>query len=175
MASLVLSLATTDGSTLRGKVVDNVELYSVYDFMSKACCYTHSGTTKEFSRLIADGSEHKDEVTRMCRYIQFPGRGQRLTPVMTLAGLQRLLLILGGKVAAEFRRIVDETFRRVMGGERAVPIPAPPVHLAEPRHQHEPHVAPVRARPRRPRPHPEDGVGLELPPHAQAGPARRAR
>ena len=63
MTSLVLKLAESDGSTLRGKVVNNEELYSVYDFMSKACCYTHSTTTKEFCRLIADGSVHKNEVT----------------------------------------------------------------------------------------------------------------
>ena len=88
--------------------------------MSKACNYSHSTTTKEFSRLIADGSVYKNEVTADCRYIQFSGRGQRMTPAMTLAGLQRLLLILGGKVAAEFRKIVEETFRRVMGGDRSL-------------------------------------------------------
>jgi len=120
MTSLVLKLTESDGSTLRGKVVNNEELYSVYDFMSRACKYPDTTTRKEFSRLIADGSEHKTEVEASCHYIQFPGRGQRFTPAMTLAGLQRLLLILGGKVAAEFRKIVEETFRRVMGGDRSL-------------------------------------------------------
>ena len=40
-----------------------------------------------------------------CRHFQFPGQGQRLTPCMTIRGLQHLLMILGGKVAAEYRAI----------------------------------------------------------------------
>jgi hypothetical protein len=36
---------------------------------------------------------------------------------MTLQGLQRLLVILGGKVAAEFRQIVEGVFTRYMTGD----------------------------------------------------------
>ena len=39
---------------------------------------------------------------------------------MTIRGLQRLLVILGGKVAAEFRQIVEETFTRVMAGDQSL-------------------------------------------------------
>jgi hypothetical protein len=39
---------------------------------------------------------------------------------MSIKGLQRLLMILGGKVATEFRKIVEETFRRVMSGDRSL-------------------------------------------------------
>jgi hypothetical protein len=44
-------------------------------------------------------------MTSNCRHFQFPGQGQRLTPCMTIRGLQHLLMILGGKVAAEYRAI----------------------------------------------------------------------
>jgi hypothetical protein len=39
---------------------------------------------------------------------------------MTLRGLQRLVMILGGKVAAEFRAIVEGVFTRYIGGDRSM-------------------------------------------------------
>jgi hypothetical protein len=39
---------------------------------------------------------------------------------MTIRGLQRLLMILGGKVAAEFRQIIEGTFTRVMAGDQGL-------------------------------------------------------
>jgi hypothetical protein len=36
---------------------------------------------------------------------------------MTLRGLQGLLMILGSKVAADFRKIVEGTFTRYMSGD----------------------------------------------------------
>jgi hypothetical protein len=39
---------------------------------------------------------------------------------MTVRGLQRLLMILGGKVAAEFRAVVEGVFTRVMAGDQSL-------------------------------------------------------
>jgi len=39
---------------------------------------------------------------------------------MTIRGLQRLLMILGGKVAAEFRKLVEGTFTRIMAGDQSL-------------------------------------------------------
>ena len=39
---------------------------------------------------------------------------------MTLEGLQGLLVILGGKVAADFRQIVEGTFTRYMAGDTSM-------------------------------------------------------
>ena len=36
---------------------------------------------------------------------------------MTICGLQRLLMILGGRVAAEYREIVEGVFTRYMAGD----------------------------------------------------------
>ena len=49
-----------------------------------------------FSRLTKEGHEHAKAVVTDCYYFQFSGQGQKSTPCMTLRGLQRLLLILGG-------------------------------------------------------------------------------
>ncbi len=86
------------------------------------CKYESSGATarKEFKRLISDDSEFKFEVVASCHYLKFPGKGQKETPCMTIRGLQRLLMILGGKVASEFREIVEGTFTRVMAGDTSL-------------------------------------------------------
>jgi hypothetical protein len=39
---------------------------------------------------------------------------------MTVRGLQRLLMILGSKVAADFRRIVEGIFTRFMAGDTSM-------------------------------------------------------
>lgn len=90
--------------------------------MTKMCKYESSGASarNEFKRLISDGSEFKAEVVASCYYLKFPGKGQKETPCMTIRGLQRLLMILGGKVAAEFREIVEGTFTRVMAGDQSL-------------------------------------------------------
>eukprot|EP00291_Cryptomonas_curvata_P026340 CAMPEP_0172175368 /NCGR_PEP_ID=MMETSP1050-20130122/14187_1 /TAXON_ID=233186 /ORGANISM="Cryptomonas curvata, Strain CCAP979/52" /LENGTH=362 /DNA_ID=CAMNT_0012847459 /DNA_START=383 /DNA_END=1472 /DNA_ORIENTATION=- len=116
---VLLQLTEDAGCRIRGaRRPDGDYWYSVFDFMMKACAYTDSASArKEFERLTKDGSEYKDEVVALCHYFKFPGQGQRDTPVMTIRGLQRLLMILGGKVAAEFRRVVEQTFTRVLAGD----------------------------------------------------------
>ena len=73
-----------------------------------------------FSRLVKDGSEHANEVATDCSYFQFPCQGQKSTPCMTIRGLQRLLMILGGKVAAEYRAIVESVFTRYTAGDTSL-------------------------------------------------------
>lgn len=90
--------------------------------MTKMCKYESSGASarNEFKRLTSDGSEFKAEIVSSCYYLKFPGKGQKETPCMTLRGLQRLMMILGGKIAAEFREIVEGTFTRVMAGDQSL-------------------------------------------------------
>jgi hypothetical protein len=90
--------------------------------MTKMCKHQDKGNAarKEFCRLTQDGGEYQQEVAALCRYLKFPGPGQKETPCMTIRGLQRLLMILGGKVAAEFRELVEGTFTRVMAGDQSL-------------------------------------------------------
>ena len=77
-------------------------------------------------RLMSEDSVHKDELDELftMEYLKSQGvtlndtkkRRFRKTPVMKLRGLQRLMMILGGKVAAEFRHIVEGVFTRYMAG-----------------------------------------------------------
>lgn len=124
MSSLLLKLIDSDdGASVRGMIGPNgLQLFSVYDFMTKACSYRDSGATarKEFKRLTMDGSEHQAEIVASCHSLHFPGQRGPGTPCMTIRGLQRLMMILGGKVASEFREILEGTFTRVMAGDQSL-------------------------------------------------------
>jgi hypothetical protein len=125
MSLLVLNLlGTPDGSTIRGK--EHESWYSAYDFMTKRCVNTK---TKEIQQEMSSaGSSRKEASTkrslrlRRCRHLKSPGSGKKETPCMTIRGLQRLLMILRGKAAAEFREIVERTFKftRVMAGDQSL-------------------------------------------------------
>ena len=90
--------------------------FSVYDFINFVTGHELSSSYARtlFCRLVKNGSEHANEVASNCSYFQFPCQGQKSTPCMTIRGLQRLLMILGGKVASEFREIVEGVFTRYM-------------------------------------------------------------
>ena len=122
MASLVLRL--TSDASLRGIIKeDGTHLFSVYDFITIACQKKDDGgyARKTYSNLVKDSCEFKKEVLKLVHYCQFPdGARQRETPTMTIRGLQRLLMILGGKVAANFRKEVEGTFTRVMAGDTSL-------------------------------------------------------
>jgi hypothetical protein len=123
MSILLLSLSKADGQTIRGSVTsDGVNVFSVYDFVTRACAYRDNGACarKTYQRLLAPDSEHSEELNGLGRHFKFPGPGQRDTPVMTIRGLQRLLLILGGRVARDYRAAVETTFTRVMGGDTSL-------------------------------------------------------
>ena len=121
MPNLLLKL--TSSASLRGMVSpDGLQVFSIYDFI---CLSTQKATTSSYGRvtygrLISDASEFKDEVVTASHNLKFPGAGQRDTPTMTIRGLQRLLMILGGKVAAEFRVLVESTFTRVITGDTSL-------------------------------------------------------
>ena len=122
----MLLLELLDGKEgIRGKKVvgsDGVatEMFSVYDFINVVCGrnlkaeYGH----RLYYSLIEKGSEYKDEIPNLVSYLNFLTRRERNIPCMSIHGLQRLLMILGGK--AEYRALVETTFTRVMAGDRTL-------------------------------------------------------
>ena len=124
MSSLALKLLGLDeSSSIRGMIgPDAIQVFSVYDFMTVACGYKDTGAAarKEFKRLTSEGSTHEEEIVASCHSLRFPGQRGPGTPCMTIRGLQRLLMILGGKVAAKFREIIEGTFTRVMAGDQSL-------------------------------------------------------
>ena len=121
MSSLILNL--TSDASVRGMVApDGSHRFSVYDFITMACQKADGGAyaRKTYSNLVKEGSEFKDEIEKSVHNIHFPGGRGAATPTMTLRGLQRLLLILGTKVAIEFRALLEGTFTRVMAGDTSL-------------------------------------------------------
>ena len=124
---MLLQLTIANENSIRGTTTsDGKQRFSVFDFLTILCNDQLDDTDKKkavgnahkwFARLIAEGAEHRDEIISNVVYLKFPGPRQRDTPTMTLAGLQKLLLLLGGKVAGKFRELLSDTFRRVEAGD----------------------------------------------------------
>ena len=104
-------------STIRRMIApDEMQVFSVYDFLTEVCAKADKGAYARswFQRLVSEGGEYRDEVLTRCKNLKFPGAGQRDTPCMTIPGLQRLLMILGSKVAAEYRPLLASAYSCVM-------------------------------------------------------------
>ena len=72
MANLVLKLTGDDSHRIRGMLSpDGMQVFSVYDFMTRVCGYKDSGATfrKELKMLTSDGSEYKDEIGASCHKV----------------------------------------------------------------------------------------------------------
>ncbi len=120
----------TADATVRATInVQGHHKVSVYDVMDLACPNKGDSWTKmTWKRLIADDSEFKDEIKITMEYLKSQEvtlnnnkkRRFRKTSVMTLHGIHRLLMILGGRVAADFRQIVLNVFNRYMAGDRSM-------------------------------------------------------
>ena len=93
---------------------DGTQRFSVLDFLTIAYLYEEEATNQDkknaagsarkcFSRLIAEDSEHRDEILSNVVYLKFPGQGQKDTPTMTLACLQKLMLLVGGTFGRKAR------------------------------------------------------------------------
>ena len=123
MVTLLMNLAETGDESIRG-IIDprGLQVFSVYDFMTKACGYRDNGDTARsaFRRMTNEGMDTRDELLTAINYVKFPGQRGPDTPCMTIRGLQRLLMILGGKVATEFRMIAEGVFTRVMAGDQSM-------------------------------------------------------
>ena len=123
MSTLLLKLVNGDGRSIRGMLNDDEERYfSAYNFINCVCQKPEKSSYGQttFFRLVQDVSKFKDEVHALCMNLKFPGAGQKETPCMNIRGLQRLLMILGGKVAAEYRELAEGTLTRVMAGDQSL-------------------------------------------------------
>jgi hypothetical protein len=129
MSELLLKLA--GNATVRGTInADGDHVGSVYSFINLACNKHGKFAYKVWEGLTSENSEYKDELKKLVTLEYVKGLSLqngdlshtkktrlRQTPVMTLRGLQRLLMILGGRVAAEFRVMVEGVFSRYISGD----------------------------------------------------------
>jgi hypothetical protein len=122
MSDLVLRLAgdaTVRGATTR----DGMQVFSVYDSMALVCQKSEAYARTLWSRSISEKSTYKAELEGLVYSVTLRNAANNKpydTPAMTLRGLQRLVLILDGKVAADFRQIVEGIFTRYMVGDTSM-------------------------------------------------------
>ena len=127
MSALLLKLAGT--ASVRGTTtLEGMQVFSVYDFINLVCQKTGSYAHNIWSRMksedprLKEGDGFKMEILRyqtesVSSTSSTVNTRNRVTPVMTLRQLQRLLLSLDNKVASEFREIVEGIFTRYMAGD----------------------------------------------------------
>jgi len=130
---MMFQLAVGDDNAVRGmRDQDGKQRFSVYDCLTILFLYNMKDGKEQdqkkaasharmfFSSLVADDSEYRGEILSSVVYMKFPGQGQRETPTMTLAGLQKLVLHIGGKFGAKYRELLSDTFRRAMAGDESL-------------------------------------------------------
>ena len=95
------------------RITEDKKLISVFDFIQIAGCQTQPDKT--WKRML---HEHEsEEVSTFCTNIQFPGRGQKSTPVTTVEGLVKIMMWLPGEFAKNFRTLYAEIIVRYLGGD----------------------------------------------------------
>ena len=122
MSDLVLRLA--GDATVRGATTtEGIQVFSAYDCMALVCKKNESYARMTWSRLISEKSTYKAELEDLVYSVTLRNAANNKpydTPAMTLRGLQRLVMILGGKVAADFRVLVEGTFTRFQAGDTSM-------------------------------------------------------
>jgi hypothetical protein len=133
MSELQLRLA--GNATVRATVnSDGEHVGSVYNFINLACNKRGKFAYKVWERLTSDNSAYKDELYKLFTLEYVKGLStqiddlsntkktrRRQTPVMTLRTLQRLVMILGGKMASDFHRIVRRNVFLKALSKRSIP------------------------------------------------------
>ena len=122
MSELVLRL-TTDATVRGATTYDAKQVFSVYDSIALICGRSEAYARTLWSRLISEKSTYKAELEGLVYSVTLRNAANNKpydTPAMTLRGLQRLVMILGGKVAADFRVIVEGVFTRYMAGDTSM-------------------------------------------------------
>jgi hypothetical protein len=85
--------------------------YSIYDVIDKVV--EKGSPRKSWERLTA---KHL-EVVAKCHNFQFPGQGQRLTPVTDLAGIIEIIWLLPGDFSNKFRKLGAKVVSEVINSQ----------------------------------------------------------
>jgi hypothetical protein len=116
MRDIVLDI--DDKTSIRGIRVDGEDRFSVHDFIRFVCPGRNpnyaAGTWFEITSQKSGSNVPVPEYF----YCKVDGKQGRSTPCMAIAGLQKLLFILGTRVSSECGNRALECFNRVIAGDR---------------------------------------------------------
>lgn len=111
-----------NGIVLKVKIEENIrhtedgEWWSVYDVIRFVCGTPVRNRSLLFKRITATYSEVFSKVRRL----QFPGKGQRHTPVMNERGILELIMLLPGIKAAKYRKDFADILVRYFEGDKQI-------------------------------------------------------
>ncbi len=107
--------------TLRGMTTAHfIQIFSVTDFIRIVCRTTESYARLLWKRLKRDTSKFTEVKKDLFLGMQSNKVMKFTTPVMTILGLQRLLMILDNKVNEDVRPVVEDTLARYMNGDTSM-------------------------------------------------------
>ena len=89
---------------------------SVYDVLSAITGLSTNNCSNVWKRLQDD----YPEVATNCSNFQFPGQGQRPTPVCDARGITEIIMMLPGTAAAQFRKKSADVVVRYLGGDTSL-------------------------------------------------------
>ena len=120
VTQLAIRLTSGDKDPIRGmKAPDGRTVFSVYDAMWNTGAYaTRDAVTSAWTTLLK--TDFGESVRASVTVCKFSGARQRETPCMDLRGLQRLIILLGGKIGAEYRALAETTLTRLVAGDESM-------------------------------------------------------
>ena len=103
------------GATIRLVEIDSVQYLSVRDIIMHVCRKNANNASDTWRTL---DYYKKDQVCKELAVFQFPGRGQLCQPVITLAGSIKLVMMLPGKQAQQYKTKFAEIISRYLEGDQ---------------------------------------------------------
>jgi len=118
MAEVLLDIAQT--ASIRGMRVDGEDRFSVHDFIRYVCPGRNPNYASVTWFAMTSPSSKSNVAVPEYFYYKFHKQNNNNTPCMAIAGLQKLLFILGTRVSSECGNRALECFNKVLAGDRTL-------------------------------------------------------
>lgn len=102
------------GATARMGMIGNVQHLSIRDILMHICELS-TVTANQKWRLLPD--EVKAEVAQFLGNLKFPGKGNKMEPVITFKGALKLVMLVSGQKAALYRSSMVKILQRYYAGD----------------------------------------------------------
>jgi hypothetical protein len=102
------------GASVRVAELDGMQYLSIRDVIMCVCEKDYKSASKVWERMPED---FKEEISPFCRYLQFPGAGQKEQPIITFKGALKLLMVLPGENAKSHRTAMAGILQRYYAGD----------------------------------------------------------
>ena len=118
-SSLAVSFFALDEASLRRirKTAESPPRVSIFDTIGVITGLTNNNCANVWNRLQESHPELSTRCRIHCGNFQFPGRGQRSTPVADARTICEIVMLLPGKAAAGFRKQTASVLVRYLGGD----------------------------------------------------------